>query len=118
MEDRRKCHRRRTFLGGRIAFRARSATTDCLIRNLSPTGVQLEFAGSVIPPHEVDLWILSRGESRRGRLVWNDAGRAGFQTDPPGSDMILSVETARLIRKLKADRERLTRRLAMLCGPL
>ena len=91
---------------------------DCLIRNLSPSGALLEFSGPTIPPHEIDLWILSRGESRRGRLIWSDIERAGFSIDAPEAHTVISIETARLIRKLKADRDRLARRLAMLSGPI
>jgi len=118
MQDRRKCHRQRTYLCGRIAFNTRSSTMDCLIRNLSQHGALLEFSGPLVPPHETDLCILSRGESRRARLIWCNSVRAGFAIEGPGADSVISIETARLIRKLKADRAALAKRIAALTEPL
>lgn len=68
MKDQRRSNRRRTYLAGRIVFNGRASTMDCLVRNLSRNGAMLEFYGSVIPHHEVDLCILRRGESRRRAL--------------------------------------------------
>lgn len=118
MEDRRKRHRQRTYLCGRIAFDNRSSTMNCLIRNLSQDGALLAFAGPVIPPHETDISILSRGESRRARLIWCDSVRAGFAIDGPSAHPVISIETARLIRKLKADRAALAKRVAALTEPM
>ncbi len=91
---------------------------DCLVRNLSHHGAMLEFSGPVVPPHETDLCLLSRGESRRARLIWYDGGRAGFAIDGPSADSVVSIETARLIRKLKADRAALAKRIATLTEPM
>ena len=118
MQDRRKCQRRRTYLCGRIAFNTRTSTTDCLIRNLSPRGALLEFPGGMVPPFEIDLCILSRGESRRAHLVWSNTRQAGFRLSEPANDAVISIETARLIRKLKADRAALKKRIEVLGGPL
>lgn len=118
MQDRRNNRRQRTYLAGRIAFNSRASTLDCLIRNLSRDGAMLEFAGPIVPPHETDLCILSRGESRRARLIWWDVHRVGFAMDGPSPDSVVSIETARLIRKLKADRAALKQRLAALTEPM
>ena len=118
MQDRRKSRRQRTYLCGRIAFNTRSSTMDCLIRNLSQHGAMLEFPGPIVPPYETDLCILSRGESRRARLIWWDSLRAGFGMDGPSADSVVSIETARLIRKLKADRAALAKRIAALTEPM
>jgi hypothetical protein len=118
MQDRRKCRRRRTYLSGRIAFNSRFSIMDCLIRNVSHDGALLEFAGPVVPPHEADLCFLSRGESRRARLIWCRGGRAGYAVDAPRQNAVVSIETARLIRSLKADRAALAKRIATLVEPM
>jgi hypothetical protein len=118
MEEQRRSDRRRTYLAGRIAFNERSSTMDCLVRNLSRNGAMLEFSDPVIPRHEVDLCILSRAESLRARVVWCDGVRAGVSIKQPDSGSVITIETARLIRKLKADRKALAERVAQLREPV
>jgi PilZ domain len=110
--------RRRTYLAGRIVFNGRSSTMDCLIRNLSRNGAMLEFYEPVIPRHEVDLFILSRGVSLRARVVWCNGVRAGVSIEQPDSGAVVSIETARLIRRLKTDHEALAKRVAELREPV
>jgi hypothetical protein len=110
--------RRRTYLGGRIVFNGRSSTIDCLVRNLSRNGAMLEFSEPVIPSHEFDLCILSRGESLSARVVWCNGVRAGVSTKQPNSGSVITIETARLIRRIKADREALVKRVAQLREPV
>jgi len=91
---------------------------DCLVRNLSRNGALLEFSEPVIPRHEIDLCILSRAESLRARVVWCNGVRAGVSIAQPDSGSVITIETARLIRKLKADREALAKRVAQLREPV
>jgi len=91
---------------------------DCLVRNLSRNGAMLEFSEPVTPRHEVDLCILSRAESLRARVVWRKGVRAGVSVEQPDSGSVITIETARLIRKLKADREALAKRIAQLREPV
>ena len=57
MEERRKTHRDRTYLGGQIAFDDRCCIADCLVRNLSPGGAKIVFSVSATIPDEFDLAI-------------------------------------------------------------
>ena len=118
LKEQRRSDRRRTYLAGRIVFNGRSATMDCLVRNLSRNGAMLEFSDPVIPCHEVDLCILSRAESLRARVVWCNGLRAGVSIEQPDSGSVITIETARLIRKLKADREALAKRVTQLREPV
>ncbi len=117
MEQPRRGHRSRTYLGGRIVFNGRSSTMDCLIRNLSENGALLEFAEPIVPCHEVDLCILSRALSLKARVVWCDGTRVGVSTKQANSGSVIPLETARLIRKLRADRAALAKRVAELREP-
>jgi hypothetical protein len=81
-------------------------------------GALLEFSEPVIPRHEVDLCILSRAESLRACVVWCNGVRAGVSIEQPDSGSVITIETARLIRKLKADREALAKRVAQLREPV
>lgn len=111
MQDRRGSVRRRTYLCGRIAFNNRCSTVDCIVRNLSHNGAMLEFAEPMRPPGEFDFYVVGKGESRHGRLIWCDGARIGVVTDNAAVNPVISLETARLVRKLKADRAALARRL-------
>jgi hypothetical protein len=111
MQDRRGSVRRRTYLCGRIAFNNRCSTVDCVVRNLSHNGAMIEFAEPMLPPGEFDFCIVGKGENRRGRLIWRDGSRIGVVTQRADFTPVVSFETARLIRKLKADRAALARRL-------
>jgi hypothetical protein len=44
--------------------------------------------------------------------------RAGVSIEPADSGTVITIETARLIRKLKADREALAKRVAQLSEPV
>jgi hypothetical protein len=111
MQNRRGSVRRRTYLCGRIAFNSRCSTLDCIVRNLSHNGAMLEFAEPMLPPGEFDFCIVGKADSRHARLIWRDGPRIGVVTDSAAAGPVVSLETERLIRKLKADREALARRL-------
>jgi hypothetical protein len=111
MQDRRGSVRRRTYLCGRIAFNSHGSTVDCIVRNLSHNGAMLEFAEPMRAPGEFDFHIVGKAESRHGRLIWRDGTRIGVVTDNGAVNPVVSLETERLIRKLKADRAALARRL-------
>jgi hypothetical protein len=111
MQDRRGSVRRRTYLCGRIAFNYCSSTVDCLVRNLSYNGAMLEFAEPTRLLGEFDFHIVGKGESRHGRLIWRDGTRIGVVTDNAAVNPVVSLETERLVRKLKADRAGLAGRL-------
>ena len=111
MQDRRGSVRRRTYLCGRIAFNSRCSTVDCIVRNLSHNGAMLEFPEPMLPAGEFDFCIVGKGESRHARLIWRDGPRFGVVTDSAAVNPVVSLETERLIRKLKADRAALASRL-------
>ncbi|SDS32155.1 hypothetical protein SAMN05444158_1695 [Bradyrhizobium canariense] len=70
-----------------------------------------------MPAAEFDLCIVGRGESRRGRLIWCHGPLVGVVTDQADVSAVVSIETARLVRKLKADRTVLAQRLLQISEP-
>jgi hypothetical protein len=117
MEERRKVHRGRTYLAGRIAFNYRSSSLDCLVRSLSQDGATIVFSEAVGVPAEFDVMIPRKGESRRARVVWRDATQAGVLFLPAAADNVVSIEAALRAHKLEAEREGLQRRIAELTEP-
>ncbi|MBS1167482.1 MAG: hypothetical protein H6R00_3507 [Proteobacteria bacterium] len=111
MFDRRSERRGRTYLGGQVAFNNRWSTFDCLVRNMSQSGARIEFARPVMVPDEFDLLIPLRGNSRRARVVWKEATALGISFLDPDLGAVVPIELARQIRKLKAERDMLARRV-------
>ena len=117
MEERRKNFRGRTYLSGQIAFNNRCSTADCLVRNLTDEGAKIVFAAPATIPAEFDFTIHQKGDSRRTRIVWRREMEAGVAFLPTASNSVVSIEAARKIRGLEAERETLARRIAQLSEP-
>jgi hypothetical protein len=77
MRERRQSARRRSYLGGVLAFNRRIPNMECLVRNFSPAGAKLEFANSVTLPEIFDLTIRQKQRSLRARLCWQSATEVG-----------------------------------------
>ncbi len=119
MLDRRKEHRGRTYLGGQIAFNNRWCTIDCLVRNMSESGAKLDFSDPVQVPSELDLLIPLKGHSRRVKVVWRQAKSLGISfVEEKDTGMVVPIEVARQIRKLKDERDMLARRVRELTEPV
>jgi hypothetical protein len=112
MQDRRKLHRDRTYLGGLIAFDYRGSALECLVRNLSEDGAKIVFSDAAAVPAEFDVMIHRKGESRRAHLVWRDQTQAGIQFLHAEDGGIISAETAQRIKKLEGERNALAWRVA------
>src|SRR4051794_40081059 len=77
MQERRREVRKRSYLGGRILYNRRFFTFDCVVRNLSPQGALLDFAGSITLPHAFDLQIEQAGIEMPVTVAWRTADRIG-----------------------------------------
>ncbi len=114
MQELREFPRRRTFLGGRIAFSNQYCSVECLVRDMSQSGARLVFEGMVLLPGEFNLLLPQRGESRRARIVWRQQDEAGVTFVAAGGEAVVSIELARRIKKLEAERAALQARVAQL----
>jgi hypothetical protein len=117
MQERRLIQRSRTYLGGQIVFYRRRCTIDCVVRNMSQNGARIVFPSTAGVPGEFDITIRHKGESRRARIVWRNETEAGIEFAGLESSAVVSIESARRIRKLEADKETLSRRVAQLSEP-
>jgi PilZ domain-containing protein len=112
MQERRKSIRKRTFLGGRLAFQARYATLDCTIRNLSDTGARIAVDGSAILPDEFDFTLTRNDRAYRARLVWRDADAAGLELCSAETSGIVTLDWARKLRGRERENANLRRRVS------
>lgn len=118
MLERRQERRRRTYLGGSVAFNNRWSTMECLVRDMSPHGARLEFRDPAFLPDDLDLIIPARGHSRRVRVVWRDRYAVGVCFDERDTCVVIPIELARQVNKLKAERDSLARRVKELTDTL
>ena len=112
MLDRRGNPRKRSYLGGIIAFNNRCATLSCVVRNVSVDGAQIVLDGSVLLPAEFDLTIPRHDRSYRARMVWRDATRAGLVLLDPSAGTIIPLDWAKRLKSREAENVTLRRRMA------
>lgn len=114
MQDRRTVHRDRTYLGAQVAYNNRCSTMDCLVRNVSANGAKIAFSEVALIPSEFDVLVPKKGESRRARIVWRAEKEIGVTFLQSAGNAVISIESARRIRQLEADRDALAKRLAQI----
>ena len=116
MQDRRKSTRRRSYIGGQIAFNQRSSLMDCLVRNISGGGAKLVFTNTVTVPQEFDL-SMQNARTFRARVIWRRADEAGVAfLEPRPSSAPISLDVARRLRQCEAEKAALQRRVQELSG--
>ncbi len=118
MQERRRVHRGRTYLGGQVAFNDRCSVMDCLIRNMSRNGAKLVFDSTLVIPSEFDVMVRRGGESRRASIVWRAEWEMGVTFARVERDGAPSIEAARRVNALEAERRMLERRVAQLSEPM
>ena len=95
MLDRRQSARDKVIYGGVAEIGERGATRDCVVRNISENGANLEFGNVIkLPKEKISLTIARKGRSFLARVIWwrdNFVGVAfssrqfpGYDTQPEG----------------------------------
>ena len=115
MLDRRQNVRDKVIYGGVAGIGEGGATRDCVVRNISETGANLEFGNLVKRPKEqMSLTIARKGRSFLARIIWwrdNFVGVAfSPETELPVSDL------AERLRKSEQKKRQLQRRIKELIG--
>ena len=84
--ERRRWPRRKTLKNARTLW-SNGDSSECIVRNLSETGAQLELCGPL--PNHFDLLVEGDQCGRSCSVVWRREKRAGVRFDaplPPGRD--------------------------------
>lgn len=110
MKDKRHEPRSRSFLKGRIIFNGGKSSFDCLIRDISTSGARLDLADAPSLPDAFDLEIPHKRQTVPARLRWMRDGHVGVQFMAVEPDRLLvSIDSARRLKDLKAENTRLQR---------
>ena len=80
--DKRRAPRQRTLKGAKIVFKDGVFTYDCIVKNLSATGAQLQVPATDGIPNRFQLVFDDRSQARTCNVVWRSANRLGvaFET--------------------------------------
>ena len=115
MLDRRQSARDKVIYGGVAKIDDNSASRDCVVRNISENGANIEFSNGVrLPKEQMLLTIARKGRSFLAKIIWwrdNFVGVAFSDTPPmPVSDL------DERLRKSEAKKRQLQRRIKELLG--
>ena len=112
MLDRRQSARDRVIYGGVAEVGERGVSRDCVVRNISENGANLEFSNDVrLPKDTILLTIARKGRSFLAKIIWwrdNFVGVAFSSETPyelPGSDL------AERLRQSELKKRQLQRRI-------
>jgi hypothetical protein len=117
MLDRREKARDKVIYGGVAEIDERGVTRDCVVRNISEKGANIEFSDVVrLPKDQMSLTIARKGRSFLARIIWwrdNFVGLAFSSEQPfqlPASDL------EQRLRKSEKKKRQLQRRIDQLLG--
>ena len=115
MFDRRQSTRDKVMYGGVAETGEGGTTTQCVVRNISDKGANLEFTNVIrLPKEKMSLTIARKGRSFLARIIWwrdNFVGVAfSSETRLPDSDL------AERLRKSEQKKKQLQRRINELLG--
>jgi hypothetical protein len=115
MLDRRESARDKVIYGGVAEVGERGATRECVVRNISEKGAQVEFSNVIrLPREQMSLTIARKGRSFLARIIWwrdNFMGVAfSSETELPVSDL------AERLRRSEKKKRQLQRRINELLG--
>jgi hypothetical protein len=80
-DERRRAHRQRVLLGGKLAHSNTSYSMDCVFRNLSPFGARITIPQGAVVPDQFDLIDMKNGVGYRCRAVWREYPQIGVAFD-------------------------------------
>lgn len=101
-EERRRSGRSRTLIGGTIVFRDGTGFVQCVVRNRTETGTQLEIpANQLIPRH---FYLVTAKDNRvyEAELVWKKANRIGVAIGRTIDLSTTHIPALQFLKKAKA----------------
>ena len=114
MPDRRQTPRDKVLYGGVAKSGETGTTRDCVVRNISEKGANIEFSNVVrFPIERLSLTIARKGRSFIANIVWLRDNFAGVAFSDQPSSLPVSDLDERL-RKSEAKKRQLQKRIKQL----
>ena len=116
MLDRRQSARDKVIYGGVAEIGEGGGSRDCVVRNISEKGAQVEFSNVIkLPKEQMSLTIARKGRSFLAKIIWwrdNFVGVA-FNSETPSAPV---SDLAERLRKSEQKKRQLQRRIKELIG--
>jgi hypothetical protein len=116
MPDRRQTTRDKVLYGGVAKSGETGAAKDCVVRNISEKGANIEFSNVIkFPKEQMSLTVARKGRSFLAKVIWwrdNFVGVA-FSDHPPAPP---ESDLDERLRKSEAKKRQLQRRIKDLLG--
>ena len=117
MLDRRQSARDKVIFGGVAEIGEPGATTDCVVRNISENGAQIEVSNVIKPGKEpISLTIARRGRSFLARIIWWRDNFVGVAFSPDPSPQLPFSDLEQRLRQSEKKKRQLQRRIKELIG--
>jgi hypothetical protein len=116
MTDRRQTTRNKVLYGGVARSGETGASNDCVVRNISEKGANIEFSNVVrFPKEQMSLTVARKGRSFLAKVIWWRDKFAGvaFSDEPPAPT---KSDLDERLRKSEAKKRQLQRRINKLLG--
>jgi hypothetical protein len=117
MLDRRQSARDKVIYGGVAEIDGRGATRDCVVRNISEAGAQIEFGNVIkLPKEQMSLTIARKGRSFLAKIIWWRDNFVGVAFNPEGPYELPVSDLEKRLRKSEKKKRQLQRRINELLG--
>ena len=117
MLDRRQSARDKVIYGGVAEIGERGATRDCVVRNISEKGANIEFSNVIkLPREKIALTIARKGRSFLARIVWWRDNFVGVAFNSDTSSELPVSDLEERLRKSEQKKQQLQRRINELLG--
>lgn len=114
MIERRQSARSRVFYGGVVGYNQRQSTAECVIRNFSQAGANVEFDHPAMLPDVVDLLVAKKDRAFTARVAWRRSNKAGLAFKKIEQDAPMPLDWILRLREGRSEQRELKNRLTAL----
>jgi hypothetical protein len=117
MFDRRQSARDKVLYGGVAEIGEGGTSSECVVRNISENGANLEFGNIVkLPKRQISLKIARKGRSFLAKIIWWRDNFVGVAFSPETPSELPVSDLAERLRKSEQKKRQLQRRINELLG--
>ena len=117
MLDRRQSARDKVIYGGVAEIGEGGGSRDCVVRNISDKGAQVEFSNVIkLPTEQMSLTIARKGRSFLAKIIWWRDNFVGVAFSPEAPHQLPVSDLAERLRKSEQKKRQLQRRINELLG--
>jgi PilZ domain len=112
MIERRQSARSRVIYGGVVGYNHRQSTAECVIRNFSDGGANVEFDDPAGLPDIVDLLVAKKNRAYSAKIAWRRQNKAGLAFKAVEPDAPMPLDWILRLRAGRSEQRELRNRLA------